>query len=798
MATLDWLKELHQLGLLEKVWPWDRVVLGLRVCKWLRSDLQCPTIRGVLLASSCRCAGSKVEDICETLVHPSFNGKEVHVQWRGQGRVSTNALLHAVKGAAGAQRSVAILKITHLDLGHNDIEKHGSERLAEVLALQTTIQYLGLRGNCFSHVEASVLGQSLRLCRGLTHLDLGENQLGERGAAYLATCLRLCTALQHLDLTSNRVGTAGVELLVSGLVECKSFAHLGLADNNIFAPGANTLSVILRGCTSFQHLDLSRNRIHDTAEKLFVAVGQSVSLSHLDLHSNNIGDDGAAYLADVLGECESLSYLDLNDCRIGDGGLRNIASVLAVCKALAHLDLGRNDFGTLGCHILASQVAACARLAYFGLDAISDVTGSRVASDAIGALVSGLSNCQHLAHLALSRIELGAEGAARLAEWLGWLPLTNLDLAGNQIGDLGMSAVAKPLQRLTALTQLDLQCNRIGASGAEQLSLSMRACPALRVLKLSENEMGDAGARALAEGLPPLQKLQYLSLAATDDLSATGVGHVTAGLRLCPAFAELDLHANQVGVVLNSVGDQIEPTKGDVDAWSCFHIQRLDLSRNFCGLDLDVTAMLGEMLGRSHSLTRLNLMANKISDVGCGHLAGGLGECGALQHLEMCGNSVGDRGAAFLADVLPRCSLLSFLGLSGNEIRDAGARALSEVLAGSVSLAHIELNHNQISSQGCWRFARMLFKYQPLARLDLSENGYHADTGRIWTEVQQAGLFIDHSSKAGQDSTPDSKSMSRLKEMAMDRREGAEGSRVAVLKSLLPPHSSTMLSVGSE
>lgn len=73
-----------------------------------------------------------------------------------------------------------------------------------------------------------------------------------------------------------------------------------------------------------------------------------------------------------------------------------------------------------------------------------------------------------------------------------------------------------------------------------------------------------------------------------------------------------------------------------------------------------------------------------------------------------------------------------------------------------------------------------------------------SDIGHASTRYNRLVFSSTIPPRSGQDSTPDSKSMSRLKEMAMDRREGAEGSRVAVLKSLLPPHSSTMLSVGSE
>ncbi len=45
----------------------------------------------------------------------------------------------------------------------------------------------------------------------------------------------------------------------------------------------------------------------------------------------------------MLGECKALAHLDLSSNEIGDEGAGRLAGVLGLCKALAHLDLSYNE-----------------------------------------------------------------------------------------------------------------------------------------------------------------------------------------------------------------------------------------------------------------------------------------------------------------------------------------------------------------------------------------------------------------------------------------------------------------------
>ena len=74
----------------------------------------------------------------------------------------------------------------------------------------------------------------------------------------------------------------------------------------------------------------------------------------LDVSGNDIGGDGAWWLADAIGSdrCE-LRSLNLGSNRIGDGGAKDIAEELRVNSTLHVLDLRRNGISAEGAMELA-------------------------------------------------------------------------------------------------------------------------------------------------------------------------------------------------------------------------------------------------------------------------------------------------------------------------------------------------------------------------------------------------------------------------------------------------------------
>jgi hypothetical protein len=82
--------------------------------------------------------------------------------------------------------------------------------------------------------------------------------------------------------------------------------------------------------------------------------------------------------------------------------------------------------------------------------------------------------------------------------------------SNNGMGAVGASALAPPLQHLTALQYLDLGFNDLGAEGAAAMALVLQQLTALQYLDLGLNDSGAEGESPLAPALQLLSKLQHL------------------------------------------------------------------------------------------------------------------------------------------------------------------------------------------------------------------------------------------------------------------------------------------------
>ncbi|CAF3886779.1 unnamed protein product [Rotaria magnacalcarata] len=64
-----------------------------------------------------------------------------------------------------------------------------------------------------------------------------------------------------------------------------------------------------------------------------------LTLTHLDLSKNKIGDDGAAMIGDILAKNNTLIYLNISENRITDQGVQAIANSLEMNFTLIHLEM---------------------------------------------------------------------------------------------------------------------------------------------------------------------------------------------------------------------------------------------------------------------------------------------------------------------------------------------------------------------------------------------------------------------------------------------------------------------------
>eukprot|EP00961_Rhodomonas_salina_P268172 3624261-Rhodomonas_salina.1 len=256
--------------LLARIWPAERVVVGLRACKLLRQELP-GFARSILLVKRWE---ADVRD--DTSAAPFSPDTKVVLKWKGQ------ELPTGLKRLAGPYKLRTAL--THLDLSHNVYSAGGGN--------------LDLRGNMLGAEEAAMLASVLKECKALAHLDLSGNEIGAEGAEWLAEVLAECKALAHLNLRWNWLAVKGTERLSGVLGGCKALAHLDLRENGLGPEAAGSLAGVLAECKALAHLNLHGNLLDaEAAESLAAVLGGCKALAHLDLSNNRVGASGVGSLA---------------------------------------------------------------------------------------------------------------------------------------------------------------------------------------------------------------------------------------------------------------------------------------------------------------------------------------------------------------------------------------------------------------------------------------------------------------------------------------------------------------------
>ena len=197
-----------------------------------------------------------------------------------------------------------------------------------------------------------------------------------------------------------------------------------------------------------------------------------LALTVLRLRQNNITDQGAELLADVMfsPNCR-IQHLELQDNAIGDGGVKALALSLQN-GVLTHLSLDRqqggrnNKISHIGIEALANglskKTCKLEKLSLSGNKSV-DCTCATMLAKALVAQGGG----SRLKELYLSGTGISDAGGSALASCL--FTLHNLSLSGCRLTDVGGNAIALAEPGAKQLKGLDVQGNKFSPSTIQSL-----------------------------------------------------------------------------------------------------------------------------------------------------------------------------------------------------------------------------------------------------------------------------------------------------------------------------------------
>ncbi|KAJ3411472.1 hypothetical protein HDV05_002161 [Chytridiales sp. JEL 0842] len=264
----------------------------------------------------------------------------------------------------------------------------------------------------------------------------------------------------------------------------------------------------------------------DYVPHLIVPMMSVTFLLEIDLSYNEIGDSGAATIADYLRDDRHLRTFRLNCNNIGTEGCIALSQALMVNETLSTFDISYNPLMTEGGMHMASMLQV-----NNGLTRLY-IAGCTLEASALIALSTVLQNNQFLEVLDISdnvsprnRLSQSMENdimmhiskMIRINDTLNELYLSKMGISDWTMCNLLSSAIRSN----TTLKTLDLSCNRITRDGGVALCQALCENNSIRVLKLSCCSLQDEGADAVAVMLLHNKSLASLYL---DHNSITGRG----------------------------------------------------------------------------------------------------------------------------------------------------------------------------------------------------------------------------------------------------------------------------------
>ena len=267
-------------------------------------------------------------------------------------------------GAGAAMSLSQVVKsntvITALDVSENGINEQAVEGLCAALKTNGTIRELSLSGNAIGGSGGMAVAELLQVNTALERLSLANCNLTTESLVALATVLHENVTLRALDVSRPLARTimdepashfARMLKVNSSLVEL-DLSKAGLRDfglrliaENLFRAGASSALAALRvRCNKIELTDA--DCVLALRSLLMFEDGRPCRLELLDLGGNQLRDDGAEKLAEMLNVNASLRSVDVGSNGLMSRGLCAIAHNVMRHPKLVELKLWGNHFDT--------------------------------------------------------------------------------------------------------------------------------------------------------------------------------------------------------------------------------------------------------------------------------------------------------------------------------------------------------------------------------------------------------------------------------------------------------------------
>ena len=607
-----------------------------------------------------------------------------------------------------ALNNVSSLKV--LDLDNNNMTSEASVQLAGVIKNNSHLEELHLSNNDLQSSVTVVL-HALQQHSKLKLLNLNENNLPDTVGKDIALVIKRNTSIQDLRLGFNNLKSSIIPILLA-LKESKSRLNvLNLNGIGMSEEVAILVADVFHDRCSPHELHLCSNNLHSSATVIIQALQHNCFLKLLNLNNNNIPEQAAQDLADVI----KYNRCYLEDLRLSSNNLQS--SVCLILEALKKEEETRSN----RCHPMLKTL---------------NLNNNNMSGKVTTLLCDVIKENYLLEELHLSNNNFHQSSAVFLQALKSLTRLKVLNLNGNKMS----GKVAQDLAHVIENNCYYLQSLHLGFNSMRSsLSLvlqSLKTVSHLKILNLSGNYMTDSVAQKLAYVIKANVNLEVLRLSCNDfqDLKSS-VWFILQALQGISNLKILDMSNNNLFCDGEIV---IKDLAGVINNNNCLEELRLSGNRlQLCSSDFVVL----RALERICSLKQLNLNCNKISGGTGEHIAHVITNNTCIEELSLSHNYLCSSIVSILRS-LSKVSHLRKLNLNCNSISGIeAAEDLATVIANNACLEELCLGNNNFYSSAVV-ILQALQNIIGLKVLDLSSNNVSENAGKLLANVIKSNIHL--------------------------------------------------------
>ena len=571
-----------------------------------------------------------------------------------------------------ALQNISFLKL--LDVSNNNMTGKVVYDLADVIANNTSLEGLCLGGN---NLQSSV-GVILQALKGVSNvkvLDLDDNNMSEEVASDLADVIKNNVQLEELHLFNNKLQSS-CTVILQALKRNSNLKKLNLSDNNMTGKVVYDLADVIANNTSLEWLYLGGNNLQSSAGVILQALKGDSNVKVLDLNDNNMSEEVASDLADVI-----KNNAQLEELRLFNNKLQSSCTV--ILQALKR----NSNLKTL------------------------NLNGNNMTGKVVYDLADVIANNTSLEGLYLGSNNLQSSAGVILQTLKGVSNVKFLDLSDNSMSEEVASDLADVIKNNVQLEELRLFNNKLQSSCTVILK-ALKRNSNLKTLNLNDNMTGKV-VYDLADVIANNTSLEGLYLRGNNLQSSAGV--ILQTLKGVSNVKFLDLSDNSMSEEVAS--DLADVIKNNVQ------LEELRLFNN--KLQSSCTVIL-QALKRNSNLKTLNLNDNNMTGKVVYDLADVIANNTSLEGLYLRGNNL-QSSAGVILQALKGVSNVKVLDLSDNNMSEEIASDLADVIKNNVQLEELHLFNNELQSC-CTVILQALKRNSNLKTLNLNDNNM---TGKV-------------------------------------------------------------------